>query len=356
MTIGLTGQNLIFLISQPRAGSTLSQRILGSHPDVQTVSEPWIMLHSLYELKPKGHEADYHVRFAREAVQVFLQSTPDGEETYFEAIRHKSVYLYEAALHGTGKTIFLDKTPRYYQIIPELYRTFPDAHFIILLRNPLAVMCSILSTWVNENWFKLHMYKDDLLKAPQLLLEGIEQLGDRCLILRYEELLTNPDTEIRRICEKLNLHFSDEMIDYGLKTFPRRYIKDSNKFFGDSKSIDRYQKPNVQNLDRWIEQLSDPQVWRIINDYLVFLGPKTIQAMGYSYEELSQTLEQYHPSVSELRLTFSLFWLLENSEQNRQWQRALFKLIRSFKTRGVRKTITHISQNNNTKTTSKSVS
>ena len=46
-------------------------------------------------------------------------------------------HLYNCALKDTGKKFFfLDKTPRYHYIISEIYRTFPKAKLIILLRNP----------------------------------------------------------------------------------------------------------------------------------------------------------------------------------------------------------------------------
>ena len=57
---GKQGENLIFIISQPRAGSTLLQRILGGHPEIHTAAEPWIMLHPLYALKSKGCSAEYN--------------------------------------------------------------------------------------------------------------------------------------------------------------------------------------------------------------------------------------------------------------------------------------------------------
>ena len=73
MSIGVEGQNLIFLISQPRAGSTMTQRILGSHPDICTVSEPWLMLHPLYAMRPQGYEAEYHAWEARVALKNFFE-------------------------------------------------------------------------------------------------------------------------------------------------------------------------------------------------------------------------------------------------------------------------------------------
>jgi hypothetical protein len=38
----------LFLLSLPRSGSTLAQRILAAHAGIATTSEPWILLPYLY--------------------------------------------------------------------------------------------------------------------------------------------------------------------------------------------------------------------------------------------------------------------------------------------------------------------
>lgn len=93
MSIGLEGQNLIFLISQPRSGSTLTQRILGSHPDIHTLAEPWLMLHPSYGMKSVGYDAEYNADWARTIVQQFLQKLPTGEKTYYEGLRRMYTYF-----------------------------------------------------------------------------------------------------------------------------------------------------------------------------------------------------------------------------------------------------------------------
>lgn len=140
MSIGPSGDNLIFLISQPRAGSTLLQRILGSHPDIHTVSEPWIMLHPFYATRADGIETEYQQRTARVGVGSFIDALPDGRNDHDEGIRRMYAHLYARVLEGSGKSRFLDKTPRYYLVIPDLRRVFPEARFVVLFRNPLAVL------------------------------------------------------------------------------------------------------------------------------------------------------------------------------------------------------------------------
>jgi hypothetical protein len=126
------GENLIFLVSLPRSGSTLLQRILANHPDVHRTTEPWVMLHPLYALKQQGISAEYESDLARRALGEFLDATPGGEETYVDALRAMASVLYGSALQPTGKQFFLDKTPRYFYILPELLRVFPKARFVLL--------------------------------------------------------------------------------------------------------------------------------------------------------------------------------------------------------------------------------
>ncbi len=329
MNFDSTGENLIFIISQPRAGSTLLQRILGNHPDIHTVSEPWLMLHPLYALRSEGYQAEYSARLAQEAMQDFLQTLPRGEDEYINGVRRMYTYLYERALVNSGKRYFLDKTPRYYFSIPELYHVFPKAHYIILLRNPLAVLCSILKTWTKENWFLLYGFKHDLLRAPRLLLEGMELLGERGVIVHYEQLVREPDGEVLRICSRMGIDFVPEMIEYGDQDISRWR-------FGDQEGVYQHSRPVLKNVEKWEQALDNPQVWRLARDYLKLIGKEIIEKMGYSYEELRQVLEAHRPSRVRLWFTFSLAWLLKRPlEEHKKWMRGIVRLRMSLRRRGI---------------------
>lgn len=279
---------LLFLISQPRAGSTMSQKILGCNPDVYTLSEPWVMLHPLYALKTSGHSAEYNAAIAADALRDFLGTCQIDETAYYGMLGEAYGKLYEQALNRAGKRFFLDKTPRYYLIIQELVKTFPNARFVILLRNPLAVLCSLCSSYVKGNWAGIAEFKPDILAAPKLLLEGIETLGERAIVIRYESILADPEQQIRQLCGRLGLTYHDEMIVYGSGSSAQWRL-------GDKKQVDATDRPNRDNADAWIGQLRDPQLWRLCSDYLEMLGPETLAALGYSYDELRTTLAAHTP-------------------------------------------------------------
>lgn len=284
MRIEFDDRNLVFVLSQQRAGSTLLQRILAGHPEIHTTAEPWLMLHPVYALRREGHQAEYNADLAFRALQGFLDSLEDGEERYVQAMREMALSLYGAACERASKRFFLDKTPRYYYIIPELARIFPGAKFIFLLRNPLAVLASILSTWVKGHWVLLARYCDDLLLAPKRLVEGIELLGERGIVVHYEDLVGEPETCIGSVCQHLGLQCQPEMIEYGLASTPEGEM-------GDPTGVDRHRRPTKDNLERWLELAREHQTRVFLEGYLHSLGPSLIAALGYNYTDLETRLE-----------------------------------------------------------------
>ena len=58
----------VFLLSLPRSGSTLVQRLLASHPEVATAAEPWVMLPHLYARRERGIAAEYTQPIAARAI------------------------------------------------------------------------------------------------------------------------------------------------------------------------------------------------------------------------------------------------------------------------------------------------
>ncbi len=324
------GENLIFLISQPRSGSTLMQVMLGGHPEILTLQEPWLMLHPLYDLFHSG-KAEYEWGHANKAVLTFLASLPNGTADYFEGVRRMFGYLYKRALAKSGKRVFLDKTPRYYFIISELKLAFPKARFIILFRNPLAVLASILKAW---DLLFLFEYKEDLLRAPELLLNGAEHLEDGGVVVQYEQVITGPESELRRICESIDLEFKTEILEYNNRDL-------HNWVRGDRQgNLQNNSRPVPQHRDKWIQSLDNPQVWRLASEYLQALGPEVISRMGYSHEELCSVLISKHPA--RIRLIFTLplsFYLRRPSDKIIRLRRIILTLKESIKRRGWWKTV-----------------
>jgi len=291
------GDNLIFIISQPRSGSTLLQRILAGHSDIQTSAETWLMLHPLFAHKVKDIETIYNSEWASLGVTEFIDNYTDGAEIYDNAIRLWANTIYSNALKKGGKTIFLDKTPRYFYIIPELYRLFPKAKFIFLIRNPMAVLASELKTYIKGNWPFISEIAPDLLEAPKLILEGIDLLASDAIVIHYEEFVLNPDENIAHLCRQLEIEYSSSMLDYSKTEVPKGRLNDPV-------GIHQHTKASNKSVDKWKDMASDPQAKHFATKYLQCLGKDLIGKLGYSYEELEKL---FNPAADNYKTTKGLF-------------------------------------------------
>jgi hypothetical protein len=278
------GHNLVFIISQPKAGSTLLQRILAGHPDVQTSAETWLMLHPVYALRKKGITTDYNANWAATGVREFLDNYADGEKTYTEGVRSFAETIYGSVLEKHGKRLFLDKTPRYTMIVDELYELFPDAKYVLLMRNPLAILKSELHTYVKGDWPVLAQFAPDLLDAPARLVAARTHLGDAALEVRYEDLVTSAEDTVRSLCDFLGLEFDAAMLDYSDTPAPKGRMNDPV-------GIHQHSGPSPASLDKWKELGTDAQLRHFALEYLDALGDETVADLGYDARELRRQIE-----------------------------------------------------------------
>ena len=67
-----------------------------------------------------------------------------------------------------------------------------------------------------------------------------------------------------------------------------------NGFLGIKKDPYKTSQPNAKNIVTWQNNINSPQILKSLNDYLDFLGEEILTKMGYSYQELWQSLQTYH--------------------------------------------------------------
>ncbi|MGF1448351.1 MAG: sulfotransferase [Opitutales bacterium] len=193
----------IFLFSLPRAGSTLLQRLIAQSPEVSTCPEPWLMLPLVYAFERRPIFSEYNCLIGGIGLQELTQRLPEKEEDVEAALRDFALGVYGKLAEGNTR-FFLDKTPRYSTIAPSLVRIFPQAKFIFLWRNPLAVIASnVRSLWRNR--FQTNRLEVDLQVGVPALLQAAETLGPRGVHVRYEELVQDPERHLGQIAQYLEV-------------------------------------------------------------------------------------------------------------------------------------------------------
>lgn len=271
----------ILLFSLPRSGSTLLQRILAAHPEIGTTPEPWILLPMAFSLKSQGVYAEYDHGVAATAIAEFAERLPGGLDRYYAEIGEFATRLYGGAVDP--KQYFVDKTPRYSLIIDEIVRIFPNAKYVMLFRNPLAIVASMIERWGHANRFR-----PDLYLGLRKLIAARSTLAENCLIIKYEDLVLDTERETRRLCEYLEVDYSPQM----------------SQSFSEVELTGRYGDNKMQGgitsepLERWKTVLRvNPLRHMLARRYLDWIGKEALISMGYSYQELLSDLGRPQMSV-----------------------------------------------------------
>ena len=282
----------IFLFSLPRSGSTLLQRILMSHSQIASVAEPWLMLPFSYASKSQGVLTEYSHEISRIALDDFISSLPNQEQDYFDALGDFVQGLYSKQCQN-NELYFLDKTPRYYLIIPEILKTFPDAKFIFLFRNPVHVMGSMIETWGNGSFKKLYSSEMDLTFGPKALSQGYQLLGDKALAIQYEQFVSSPIEELKKICRYLGVDVEKPM----LEAFSSAETKGR---MGDSTGKQQYNSVSMAPLEKWKYTFATAFRKKIACKYLTGIDDSTLRLQGYEKKDLLNEIR----NIKTRRFTF----------------------------------------------------
>ena len=204
-------KNLIFIVSQPRSGSTYLQNLLSNNSQTNTTSETWLLLNYANQIKPKLLDAKFDNKMAAKAFEDYLSKTPDLN--FKESQKNFLLSLYAPLFQGFSHVI--DKTPRYWEILDELVLLFPESKIIILKRHPLAVAKSMIKTWSIDTIERLSYFKRDLLFAPQRLHEFslAQESNPNVYSLKYEDLVQDTASETEKVYHWLGLTFDTSILD-----------------------------------------------------------------------------------------------------------------------------------------------
>jgi len=268
--------SLIFVISPPRAGSTLLQRMMGAHSEIFTHPEPHLIT-PIAHLGVYYHvdKAPYDHINAAEAMKAFIEDLPNGEQDYLDALRCYADTLYGRMLGKSGRSYFLDKTPANALVLPFLQRVYPDAKYVVLTRHPLAVFSSYANSFFNGDWREAHAFNPILERYVPAMAAFIRARTVPLLQVAYEDLVTDPDAQLERIFAFLALEHEPEAVDYG-KAGPVK------KGMGDPITVDQQGRPVTGSVDKWAAEVAaDPEKRAMAEEMMARLDPADLDVWGW---------------------------------------------------------------------------
>lgn len=250
-----------FFFGANGSGTTLHRAIFDSHPELAIPGESRFIV----ELAPNIPRYTANAGFDRAALVADLAKhkrflnwglpvenvarTLDGSrpDDYAGAIRS----VYQAYAEQENKPRYGDKTQSYVHDLPLLAELFPEARFVHAVRDGRDVALAHA---------KGEKIEQVAVSWSRRVVEGREAGDDlgpkRYMESRYEDLINDPETAVRRVCEFIELDFRPEML---------RYYERADSVIATTAVPDRHldiYKPPTKGLQDWRRDLTDAQVAR----------------------------------------------------------------------------------------------
>ena len=207
---------MFFIVGSARSGTTLLRIMLNAHPQVAVppesrfITELW---HGRDEV-----DVDEFLTELRDHRQFKVwdlptedvrRELPEGDVSYAQAIEA----TYKAYAHQRDKNLYGDKTPRYVEHIRFLTEQWPDAKFIHQIRDGRNVALSYADVPFGPK---------DVAGAARLWEQRVRDgmrdgrpLGpERYMEIRYEDFVSDIESQSKLICDFLEISFDEAMLDY----------------------------------------------------------------------------------------------------------------------------------------------
>jgi len=224
-SLGQQNDRPIFVGGCPRSGTTLLTAMLHAHPELAMPPETRFVVESYQRRVQFGNLRD---EANRREVGEWIVGTKKTRFADLQLDPKRTAALVAAApptigsLSGAvlrefavrnGKQRWGDKRPKHVQHLGLIFRLFPDAQFIHLIRDARGCTASLkkLGWWGYEAPDAVALWRravESGIRARKLLRP------DQYLELRYEDLVADPVGQLQRVCAFLGTPFSPLMLQH----------------------------------------------------------------------------------------------------------------------------------------------
>ena len=276
----ISDDNLLFIFSLPRSGSTLLQRSLAAQAGFFTAPETWMLVKLMGGISGISEYSEYGGMWANKGASEFYNNERLGKIKTLSILGKSYLAMLSETFPEHEGKYFIEKTPRNGLIVESIIEAFPRAKFIFLWRHPAAIIHSMNKTWSRGHW---HFRSEiDLELGWHRLIKAKKELGERAISINYEQLTGNYDRSLRTCLEYLGLPASSinqPLVD----------VSGSESTMGDKSGLQKYGK-NVRNDDAWLEGFENIYRRFLLSRYYQAAGRQKLNLVGYSNESLDQAL------------------------------------------------------------------
>jgi tetratricopeptide (TPR) repeat protein len=193
----------IFVIGQPRTGTTLVERMLAAHPQVHGAGELQQFGLAVRRLDGRGGPRLSAGLMARAAS--------------LDPVGLGRAYLGACAGQRGGRTRFVDKLPGNYLHVPLILAALPNARIVHLVRDPMDACFASFKQLFADGYPHSYDQREQarhFVRYHRLMAHWREAFPGRFLDVRYEELVAEPERGTRRLLDYLGLPWETACLEF----------------------------------------------------------------------------------------------------------------------------------------------
>jgi sulfotransferase family protein len=316
----------VFIVGMPRSGTKVVRDLLRGHPRVRipptetNMLPRWVQRWDRFgDLSDRRQFDEFYRRAIREAYFLLMEKHTGGPlsaDAWFAGCRtFRPEDVFEVLVrHDVGAErgtdlIWGDKSPAYTEHVDLLGRLFPQARVIHVVRDVRDYCLSLRKTW-NKNMIRgAQRWADGVVKARR---DG-ERLGDRYMEVRYEDLLAQPEAELRRCCSFLGLAFDRSLLE----------LRFSTEHLGDAQGA----RTIVSTNARKYEQMLEPGMRARIEA----IAGSALREFGYGVEQSGPTQRVSGPLMAFYYLVDATNFLVAHVRRSGLARAAQFQRARRLR-------------------------
>lgn len=191
----------IFIVGLPRTGTTLVERIVSSHSQVESADETFFMQMAIRDASGAGGISELDESIIESAAQ---KDSHLIAKSYMNSVEYRL----------SDRPMFIDKYPYNYLYLGFIAKAFPKAQIVYLKRNPMDACFAMFK----QSFFKFAYSLDDLgryyVAQDNLRQHWKSVLGERLIEVDYESLVTKQEKSTKEMLDKLGLNFEQACLDF----------------------------------------------------------------------------------------------------------------------------------------------
>ena len=269
----------IYIIGTERSGSNLLRLILHAHSRI-CVPHPLHLMGYFGPTEAARGDLDDPARFEQLVDEILLllklhirpwKTRISKQRILDEAHPRSSIgvlgALSEQVTDAHGKQRWGSKSTFIVEYTDHALRRDPDARFVLLVRDPRDVAASSMRSVFSpcHPWITSELWR----RQQTVGLEVMDREGpDTVMLMKYEDLLDDPEGEVRRMCDFIGEAFEPEMLQYHRKEEANHMAPMSESWVNISRPImsgnsGKYRRHLTQDQVRMVEAVCAPLMERL---------------------------------------------------------------------------------------------